>query len=61
MTAILPELYEPSAAVLKAEDEIQKILLELEQDEGTSVDLVEIDTRNYAKCAVTIFMKKATP
>lgn len=41
----------------KAEKAIQKILLDLQDELGVRVVAANVDTRNYANCAVEIFVK----
>lgn len=41
----------------KAEKAIQRVLLELEEETGKRVVIVEVDTRNFANLATSIFVK----
>jgi len=45
------------AARAKAEIAIEKILLDLEHDTMSTLDSVEVDTRNFANCNVEIFFR----
>jgi hypothetical protein len=45
------------AQLRKAEAAIREILLDLENDNNVRVDSVEVDTRNFANCAVEIHLK----
>lgn len=40
----------------EAEKRIQRILLDLEEAAGWRIDQVRVDTRNFANCAVEIFL-----
>jgi hypothetical protein len=42
--------------VKEAEREIQKILLELEEEVGASVDQVDVDTHNFCALRTSIFL-----
>lgn len=43
----------------RAEKQIQKILIDLEEDTGQRLDMVEVDTRMFANCRVEIFFDRA--
>jgi hypothetical protein len=43
--------------VSAAEDAIQKILLDLEDDVGASVEHVDVDTHNFCALRTSVFMK----
>lgn len=43
------------SARAKAEIEIEKILLRLEEEAGVRLGSVEVDTRNFANCNVEIW------
>jgi hypothetical protein len=51
---------EQEVSVGNAERAVQKILLELEQEIGMSVDMVDVDTHNFMELRTSIFMKKGT-
>ncbi|WP_018266484.1 hypothetical protein [Methylosinus sp. LW4] len=42
--------------VTAAEEAIQKILLDLEEEVGASVDLVDVDTHNFCQLRTSIFL-----
>jgi len=42
--------------VKEAEEEIQKILLELEEEVGASIELVDVDTHNFCALRTSIFL-----
>jgi hypothetical protein len=42
--------------VKEAEEEIQKILLDLEEEVGASVELVDVDTHNFCALRTSIFL-----
>lgn len=48
---------EIDAATTKAEKAIQRILIDLANETGMCVELVEVDTRNYGCCRTAIFLK----
>lgn len=45
----------PEQALKRAEDKIQKVLLDLQNETGERVDLVRVDTRNFANLSVEVF------
>jgi hypothetical protein len=47
---------ESDPRVKEAEREIQKILLELEEEVGASVELVDVDTHNFCALRTSVFM-----
>lgn len=47
-------------ATRKAEEAIQRILLKLEHDTMMSVDVVTVDTRNFARLSTEVFLTKKT-
>ncbi len=50
-----PELETRHYLLARAEEEIRQFLLELDSDlDGSEVDSIEIDTRNFANMHVTI-------
>ena len=44
----------PTTRLKLAEQRIQRILIELEEDTGRRIDRVEVDTRNFAQLRVEI-------
>lgn len=50
------KLQQDLAVLRKAEADIQRILLRLEEQVGR-IDHVEVDTRNFANCKTEIFLK----
>ncbi|TDX61967.1 hypothetical protein EDE12_11269 [Methylosinus sp. sav-2] len=42
--------------VAAAEEAIQKILLDLEEEVGVSVELVDVDTHNFCQLRTSIFL-----
>ena len=49
-------VYVPACKALeRAEAKIQRILLDLEEETGEKVDLVNVDTRNFANLSVEVF------
>ncbi|MEJ2116365.1 MAG: hypothetical protein P8Y36_00110 [Alphaproteobacteria bacterium] len=41
----------------KAEEQIQRILIDLEEESGESIDVVQVDTRQFANLKVEIFFE----
>jgi hypothetical protein len=48
--------FEDDSRVKEAEAEIQKILLELEEEVGASVEHVDVDTHNFCQLRTSIFL-----
>jgi hypothetical protein len=48
--------FESDPRVKEAEREIQKILLELEEEIGASVEHVDVDTHNFCQLRTSIFL-----
>ena len=44
------------AAIKRAEERIRRVLLDLEEATGKSIDLVNVDTRNWGRLATEIFL-----
>lgn len=56
MTATLSKT-EIETATAKAEIAIEKILINLENETGKTIDSVNVDTRNFANCNTEIFFE----
>lgn len=52
MTAILDN----DPRITAAEEAIQKILLDLEEETGASVEFVDVDTHNFCQLRTSIFL-----
>lgn len=50
------KLQQDLAVLQRAETDIQRILLRLEEQVGR-IDHIEVDTRNFANCKTEIFLK----
>jgi hypothetical protein len=46
--------FENDSRVKEAEEEIQKILLELEEEVGASIEYVDVDTHNFCQLRTSI-------
>jgi hypothetical protein len=51
---------EDEPAVKHAEQRIQRILIELEEELGKRIDHVEVDTRNFAQLRTEITLRAGT-
>lgn len=47
-------------ALKQAEDQFQKMLFELEEETGLTVEFVSVDTRNYGQLKVSIDLTEET-
>lgn len=48
---------DPKAARRNAEEQIQRILIDLEEEAGEEIDSVDVDTRQFANLRVEIFFE----
>ena len=50
--------HQQNDALKNAENQIQKILLDLEEATGREIDVVQVDTRQFANLRVEIFFEQ---
>jgi hypothetical protein len=54
----MPITREQGAAISIVEHQIQKLLVDLEEEAGVKVEHLDVDTRNFANLAVAIVVRE---